>query len=218
MFTHKVHTVISVSIGLLSIASIVLSPAIFVTADTIALKIFHIPELALPLKIFAAGVPFFTLIQVLVAIFRGFDQIDPQIIFNFIVLNILFLAFLPIVIATGLPFVAVFSTYLAALIITFIALLTYTAKKLPPQMSLVAIWDATPITKELLLFSLPLLGVVMLTLVRLWIDTLMLGYFKTSEAVGLYNAAHPLIQSISVPSYALLLIYNPIVTGHIPGT
>jgi O-antigen/teichoic acid export membrane protein len=45
------------------------------------------------------------------------------------------------------------------------------------------------------------------------VDTLMLGYFKTLETVGLYNAAFPLAGFISGPLAALLLIYTPVATG-----
>jgi len=41
----------------------------------------------------------------------------------------------------------------------------------------------------------------------------MLGYFKTLDMVGLYNAAYPLAAFISMPLSALLLIYTPVATG-----
>jgi O-antigen/teichoic acid export membrane protein len=54
---------------------------------------------------------------------------------------------------------------------------------------------------------------ITLNMIISWTDTLMLGYFKTAEVVGLYNAANPLAQLISVPLAALALIYIPIATG-----
>ena len=209
----KVHTTISTSIKLSAIASIAFGFAIFLAAETIALRIFHSPELALPLKIFAAGIPFFTLIQVLVAAFRGFDRVEPQVIFQYLMLNTLFLIILIVTIAIHLPFIAVFYAYLASIVITFAALATYTARKLPKLTGATDARDTQPLTKQLLLFSLPLMGVTMLRMFITWTDTIMLGYFKTPEMVGLYNAAHPLVRSISVPLTALVLIYTPITTG-----
>lgn len=52
----------------------------------------------------------------------------------------------------------------------------------------------------------------MLHQIVVWTDTLMLGYFKAPEVVGLYNAAYPLAQFITEPLAALLLIYTPIAT------
>lgn len=211
--TAKIHEIISSSIKLSSVASIAFSLAIFFTAESIAVKLFHAPDLVLPLKIFSVGIPFFVLMQVFTSIFRGFDRVEPQIIFRYIILNILFIVILAATIIFHLPFNTMFYGYLATLIITFATLAIYTARKLP---KLTASTDPTgtkPITKELLLFSLPLMGVAVLHMVIAWTDTIMLGYFKTPEIVGLYNAAHPLAQIISVPLTALILIYTPITTG-----
>jgi len=195
----RVRANISESIKLSGIASLVLGLAIFFAADTIALKFFHTPELVLPLKIFAAGIPFFTMIQVLVAIFRGFDRVEPTVIFQYIMLNILVLIFLSVIIVIGLPFISVFYAYLAALIMTFIVLAAYAARKIPQPTATPDRKGAHPITKELLLFSLPLMGTAIVSMLITWTDTLMLGYFKTPKIVGLYNAAHPLVTDLATP-------------------
>jgi O-antigen/teichoic acid export membrane protein len=209
----KMRVTISASIKIPVIASVILSLVIFFTAETIAFTLFHAPDLSLPLKIFAAGIPFFTMIHVLGSIFRGFDLMEPQVIFQYFILNILFLILFAVAIVVHLPFTAVFYAYLAALVITFVALAIYTTRKLPQLTGSIDSMNVKPITKELLLFSLPLMGVAMLHMVITWTDTLMLGYFKPPEIVGLYNAAHPLAHIISVPLTALLLIYTPVATG-----
>ncbi|MCK4732054.1 MAG: oligosaccharide flippase family protein [Methanophagales archaeon] len=53
----------------------------------------------------------------------------------------------------------------------------------------------------------------MLGMIIAWADTLMLGYFKTSAMVGLYNTAHPLAHFITSPLEALLLVYMPVTSG-----
>jgi O-antigen/teichoic acid export membrane protein len=47
----------------------------------------------------------------------------------------------------------------------------------------------------------------------LWSDTLLLGYFKTPDVVGLYNAASPLAKFVSEPLALMMLIYIPVATG-----
>jgi O-antigen/teichoic acid export membrane protein len=209
----EVKNTISASIKLSAVASIVLSLAIFLTAEPMALRLFHTAELVLPLKIFAAGIPFFTLIQVLVAIFRGFDRIEPTAIFQYLALNVLFLIILFLIVIAGLPVITIFYAYLAALVITFCTLAAYTARRLPRQTGSDAGINAHPVTRQLLLFSLPLLGVNMFGIVTMWTSTLLLGYFKTPEMVGLYNAASPLARFVSEPLAALILIYTPVATG-----
>lgn len=209
----KVRGAIFVSLRFSTVASIILGLVIFLTADTISVNIFHTPDLIPALKIFAIGIPFLTLIGILVALFRGFDRVGPGVFFQIIILNALNLILLSIIMATDLPFVAVFYAYLAAIIITFIVLAKYTAKKLPQRIGLADMKDTPPLTRELLLFSLPLLGSAIMSTLILNVDTLMLGYFKTPEIVGLYNAAFPLALFVSVPLAALLLIYMPVATG-----
>ncbi|RLI00468.1 flippase, partial [Candidatus Bathyarchaeota archaeon] len=66
--------------------------------------------------------------------------------------------------------------------------------------------------KELIMFSAPLMLSGILWFVMTWTDTLMLGYYKTSEVVGLYNAASPLARLIPVFLNSAAFLYPPIVS------
>jgi O-antigen/teichoic acid export membrane protein len=209
----KVRVTVAVSLQLTIVASIIIGFAHFLGAQIIALNVFHTVDLVLPLRIFAVGVPFFALINVLVAVFRGFDRTEPQAYFQYIVLNVLFLVFFLAIVTLKMPFVAAFYAYMAALVVTFVALLAYTMKKLPLSIPFAARVTGDGVIEELLFFSLPLLGTALLSVTILSMDTLMLGYFKTAEVVGLYNAAYPLAFLISIPLYAATLIYTPVATG-----
>lgn len=211
--TGKVRGTISVSLELVTVASLAIGIALFFSAQAIATNIFHTPQLASSLRIFAVGTPFFALTYIIAAIFRGFDQVEPQVYFQYIMINVLFIAFLILIVATDLPFITVFYAYLASLIITFISAAIYIYKKIPNLITFSDRKANTATRKELLLFSLPLLGTAIFGLSILWMDTIMLGYFKTADIVGLYNAAYPLAQSLSSPPFALTLVYTPIVTG-----
>lgn len=208
-----VRKVISVSIWSTSVASILISIAVFFGADIIALSIFHNSQLAQFLRIFAVGLPFLTLLYIVAAIFRGFDRVEPQIYFQYFTLNVLFVIFLLLTAVADLPFVSVFYAYLLAIVISFIGIVVYAVKRLSFPIIPADKEADKHIIKHLFLFSIPLLGAAILGTVEVWIDTLILGYFKPSEVVGLYSAAYPLAQFISVPTFALILIYTPIVTS-----
>jgi O-antigen/teichoic acid export membrane protein len=49
-------------------------------------------------------------------------------------------------------------------------------------------------------------------MVMSWTDTLMLGYFKTPDVVGVYNAALPLAHLLSVITVSMSFIYVPILS------
>ena len=209
----RVRGVISAYLQLSTVTSLLIGIALFFGAKTIAINIFHTPDLIPALRIFAIGLPFLTIIITFSDIFRGFDQVEPQAYFQYISLNILFiLLLLAVMLLSDLTFVAVFYAYLAAVVLTFIATVIYATKKLPYPVIFVEKKPTPFIKRELLTFSLPLLLTVGLVTVINWTDTLMLGYFKTPETVGLYQAALPLAQFISMPMGALLLIYIPIAT------
>ena len=204
----KVEGVISSSLQIAIIASILLAVALFFTSNVISAQIFHEPGLALPLKIFSIAIPFFVLIDILASLFRGFDEVKPKAYFQDILRHGLFPVLLLPVILLGLSFTAGIHAFSASIVITAIALTVYTAKKAPFTMKRYRV--AGPVTKELLLFSLPLLGVAVLGLILTWTDTLMLGYFKSADVVGLYNGALPLARLIPITLAAMAFIYLPI--------
>lgn len=208
----RVHGAISAYLQLSTVTSLLIGVALFFSAKTVALNIFHTPDLIPAFRIFAIGLPFLTIIITLTDIFRGFDQVRPQAYFQYISLNTLFVLFILVMMLSGLPFVAVFYAYLAAIALTFIATVIYTTKKLPYPVTFTEKTPTLSTKKELLTFSLPLLVAVAMVTIINWTDTLMLGYFKTPGAVGFYNAAYPLAQFIYMPMTALLLIYVPTAT------
>lgn len=208
----RVRGAMSTYIQLSTAISLLIGIALFFGAKTIALNIFHTPDLIPAFRIFAIGLPFLTIISTLTDIFRGFDQVKPQAYFKYISLNTLFILLLLAVMLAGLPFVTVFYAYLAAIALTFTATVIFTTKKLPYPITSAEKKPTPSIKRELLSFSLPLLVVAVLITIINWTDTLILGYFKTPAAVGFYSAAYPLAQFIYMPMGALLLIYVPIAT------
>ncbi len=204
----KVQGVISSSLKIAILASIVLALVLFFSSNIVSTRIFHEPELASTLKIFSIAIPFFVLINILASIFRGFDDVKPKAYFYDILMSGLFPLLLLPVILLGLSFSTSIYAFSTSIILTGIAFAVFTLKAAPfiPRRYPII----SPADKELLLFSLPLLGIFLLGSISSWTDTLMLGYFKTAEVVGLYNAAVPLAQLISVILASMGFIYVPI--------
>ncbi|NMX21234.1 hypothetical protein C5S30_02110 [ANME-1 cluster archaeon GoMg4] len=142
----NVHGVISASIQFATLASILLCLALFFASDTIATMIFHDSELIFPLKIFAFGIPFLTLITIFVSIFRGLDRVKEKVYFQDILRNVFFLLLLLPIVFFGLSFTNVFYAYLISLALCAIALVLYAIKKLP--MKLGSKVSINPVGKE----------------------------------------------------------------------
>ena len=216
----KVRGVISSSIKIAIIASVISALILFLSSDIISTNIFHSSALSTPLKFFSIAIPFTVLMGIFTSLFRGFDRVEPNVYFQNILLSVIYISFLAGAILLGLSFLGVLYAYLASIVITCIAFAIYTIKKLPlPIHSVKEGADANtatainPIGKKLLLFSLPLLAVTMLNMIMSWTDILMLGYFKTTDVVGLYNGALPLAHLIPMTLNSMGFIYVPIVSG-----
>ncbi len=206
----KVRGVISSSIKIALVASVAIAAISFFVSDFISVNIFHTPELSTALKIFSIAIPFTALINVLIAIFRGFDMVDAKVYFQDIVRPVLYILFLVAVVLSGLSFLGVVCAYVLSIAVTCVVFVAYMTKISP---LLVGGNDVTnPMTKKLSEFSVPLLAISMLMMVMSWTDTLMLGYFKTPDVVGVYNAALPLAHLLSMTLSSMSFIYIPIIS------
>jgi O-antigen/teichoic acid export membrane protein len=118
-----------------------------------------------------------------------------------------------VVVFVNKDYINIFYAYFASIIITFIILTLYSFK-------FVKLLYHSPIkiftgklSKQLLIFSLPLLGTSFFNLLISYTDTLMLGGIKDSVSVGLYNGAFPLAIFVTFPLTALITIFMPIFSG-----
>lgn len=208
---NKVKCVIFSTVQLSVIASLFCFSLFFFSADFLT-ALFHLQQSSV-LKIFALAVPFFVIIEILASIFMGFSRVHEKVYFRDVLMNILKVSFIAFVIILGYSFLEMIYAYLLSIVIGSIAFILYSIKKLPVGITNTDSGDNTDadhVTKDLLLFSLPLLVTYVLSTIFLQMDTLMLGYFKTAAIVGLYNAALPVSQLIPIFMTSLIFIYVPI--------
>lgn len=206
----NVRSVISSSIKIALATSISLAAISFFVSDFISINIFHTPELSTPLKIFSVAIPFSVLLSVFIAIFRGFGKVDEKVYFQDVLRPVLFLLFLIGVVLFNLPFIGFFYAYILSIAVTCVSFMMYMMKKFAQSIGKNSVGN--PMTKKLLSFSIPLLAVSMMIMVMSWTDTLMLGYFKTPEVVGVYNAALPLAHLLSTVIASVGFLYIPIIS------
>jgi O-antigen/teichoic acid export membrane protein len=209
---ERIPELISSSVVLSIIASILLGVFVYLLSGFIAIDIFNDSALIDPLKVFAIGIPFLTLIDILVSLFRGFNQVKPTVYFHYILINLLFPIFLFIVIIFDKSVINIYYSYIASSIVVSISLLIYVYKYTTPSKVFSVKSALGPTARKLVSFSLPLLGSSMLFMLVIWTDTLLLGVFRSSSEVGLYNAATPLAQFLSFPLISIGLIYMPVLS------
>jgi O-antigen/teichoic acid export membrane protein len=208
----KVREIVFSSIEIAAISSIFFSIVLFLTSGIISIKLFHSPELATPLRVFCIAIPFFVLIQTFASIFRGFERAEPNVYFFQILQNSLFPLLLLVVIMLTLPFMGVIWAFVVSIVLTFVAFTVYAARKPSLVLKQERFTPISQTSKELLLFSLPLFGVLMFHLSATWLDTLMLGFFKTATDIGLYNAAQTFTALFPMVLEAATFIYFPLIS------
>lgn len=73
-------------------------------------------------------------------------------------------------------------------------------------------FDKSPISKEFLVFTIPMSLTAITGIVIRWADTLFLGYFTTASAVGIYNSALLIASLLAVFEEAFNQVFIPALT------
>lgn len=201
--TEKVAGIVYSSLQLSIAAGLFFFLVVFLLSDFLK-EIFHL-EQSMVLKMFAIAIPFLTVIEVLSYIFMGFDRIKEKVFFRDILMYLLRVSGIAFAFIIGSGFPGMMYAYLLPTVIVAVVFTGYAFKKISINLK-----DYAVVRKKLFRFSIPLLITSISTLIMLRIDTLMLGYFKTSDIVGLYNAAFPIAQLIPIFLFSMIMIYVPI--------
>lgn len=204
---QRVGEIIRASLQVSIIVSLFLFLILFLSSDLL-MRIFHLQQSTI-FKVFSIAIPFFVSIEILSSIFRGFNSVKEKVYFRDFLMSFLRIVFMVIVIVAGLPFINMIYAYTLSIVITSMVFIIYTYRKEVSRFLKITAEIKKTRTK-LLRFSLPLLTTSMLALILSWSDTMILGYFRTPDIVGLYNAAHPIASIIPMMLTSMILIYSPI--------
>jgi O-antigen/teichoic acid export membrane protein len=160
-------------------------------------------------RVLSISVPFSLLLDFLISFFRGIERAEVKVLFSDFLRNFVFLSVLVAVFLKKMPFHLIMMGYVISFVISAVSILLYTVREVgSPQVK-----RTLPVAEEMILFSLPLLGGSLFQLITAWADTLLLGVFKSSGEIALYNAALPTSKLIQAFLGALLFIYMPVATS-----
>ena len=210
---ERITDLIKSSVILVIILSFFISIMIFLFSEAISKIVFDDIALILPLQIFSISIPILTLIFILTSIFRGFDNVVPQVIFHYSLLYLLFTAFIIIIIFLGLDFIFVIISFVIASLISLIILLFYTKKKLLKKLVRTDKKINFGVSKSLIFFSLPLLSSAIIMSLNKRAGILFLGSLKSSTEVALFSSVGPLSEIIAFLLSTMIVIYMPIISG-----
>jgi len=204
----KAKGIVFTSFSLTSTISLSISISLFFIAPLLG-SFFSKPELTEVIKIFSVLIPILGISQLIVVIFRGLENVKPKVFFQDIGNFAIKIVFLLVVIWMNWGFKGVLYANIVSSFLILLLLIYYAHSHLPSSISNA---KADWLGKELIAFCLPLFGLGLLNMISSWTDTLMLGFFKASNEVGVYNAALKLARLIPIPLQAAVFMYLPIAT------
>ncbi|ACJ17192.1 Polysaccharide biosynthesis related protein [Thermococcus onnurineus NA1] len=204
----RIKELISTAMIIVTLNSVVWMTILILGAEGIS-RIFNEDGLNLALKIMAFTLPFSALTTTVISVSHGFGRVREKVYFQNIAPPVAFLILILVGILMKFPFTYVFFAYVLSQTVTFLALSIDVRKvKLFEFRFLISL----KIAKDLINFSIPLMLTGILGFIMNWTDTLMLGYYISSEVVGIYSAATPLARLITIVLASTSTIYTPIVT------
>lgn len=203
----RIRGIIRAAFQIEMLLAIVLSLVLFLGAG--AIEDFYQEEgLKTVLRIFAVQIPLFNLVHIIIMIFRGFDNARPELYFNKLMLIGVRFLFLLVVVLTTSSLVKILMAYAGTQAVTSLAAVLYYWKRGPLPFT----GESTPMRKELLLFSIPLFGSVLLGQLTSWTDVLILEHFTSADSVGLYNGALPICGLIPIFLGAAGFLFVPVLS------
>lgn len=206
---HGIDSTISTCIKISMASSIAVMLLLLLLSKNIAEGIYNNPLLANILFIFALSLPFLVILYNIEIIAQAFMAIGYVVLARniaeplskvVITLGLLFFGF-------GIAGAAI--GYAIGSVIGSILLFYFLQKRVYSLFG--ALKSKIANTGPLFSFSLPLFLTDFAITAFVGIDTLMLGYFKTSETVGIYNAAAPTGVLVLIIPIALYTVFYPVI-------
>ena len=210
---HKVYELIisAIFMGLIAgVLAMLVSPVLF---QRLAGEGFDMQGKILSIvRIMIFAIPFTILLNLTVAIYRGFDRTNVNMYFYNIIRPLSLLGFALAAVFLHVSFKGVVFADLLSMIFTFGIMSVYFVKNPPINPPIKPEWKLkfSEPTKQLIRYSFPLLISATLLNLMTWTDTIMLGYFKSAEVVGVYNAVYPLVGFLSMIINSMGFVYIPV--------
>jgi O-antigen/teichoic acid export membrane protein len=190
--SRGVRSVVGKTLALTAVSATLVAAFLFVSADRLWARAFDMPELGPLLRLLSLSVPFLAVMAVALAATQGFQVMKYAVYSQAVFHPSANLAFASIFYAFGSRLEgAVHAWLLASLLASILSLhfLRRLMRTASTTESRRAEKKSTPTAGDLLGHSSPLVLIIFLTSLLMWTDTLMLGYFRSENEVGIYSAA-----------------------------
>lgn len=211
---EKIKQVIKTCLKITLPLSILISILFFIFSKQISLYFFHTQDLTIVFKILAFAIPIIVFRDIIFSTFQAFQKIKYVVYSKNIAENITKIVLTLVFLILGFKLIGFTLAYVLGILCGTISAFFFLKRKILPSMKTETMKesDQPALKKELLTYSLPLLFDSIIYSLIIWIDTLMLGYFRTPSEVGIYNAALPMAFLMYMIPFTLLTLFIPVLT------
>lgn len=192
---------LSIPVGLL------VGGGIVVFAPAIATYVFHDPSTTPLLRIFGAAVPLATFVKLAVGGMGGVKQSIPKVVIQNVGLPLTRFLGMAAAVFLGAGALGVSWAYFIAYAVAAV-IGVYYLWRLTPLFDLGA--DYVPSHRKLVVFCAPLMVTAGMMTVFTQSDIFLLGFFDTTEAVGIYGVVYPVAQLLTIPISAFGFLFTPV--------
>lgn len=187
--------------------SVFLAILLFIFSNQISTIIFHDPNLSKLLKVMSLTIPFAAITLLFLAALRAFRKIEYDVGVREIAEKSIRLFVFLILFFLGFGAFGAAISFLVSAIGSFLLAFYYLHKTARLGENIKTVYYP----QEMFSYSLPLFLSGIMVVVIAWTDLLMLGYFKTPNEVGIYNAVLPTASLMFILPTAIISLFLPVV-------
>ncbi len=193
------------------LCSLLVTFCLYLNADLLANQLFSKPELESVIHLLSIAIPFLTLMTIALAVTQGFKRMKYSAYCQDIFYPLVNLSLAIVFFLIGYELFGVMLAWILSTILSFLLSL-YFLKKVTSEIIIEkATQSVVPKLTGLISYASPLLLIVLLTTLLTWVDTLMLGYFRTSTEVGIYGAAAKTAMLTGIILVSVNTIFSPMI-------
>lgn len=209
---QRVSSSIAVAFLLILGIGTLLSAMLFFATPEIALSVYDNPSLTSFFYAFALGIPFYLILRLAAAVFRGFQRMTTFVFFRHVLRQGLIFLLVLVFYFLHLPEQHLGLVYFVAFLLCGLSALVFTLKTVPLSRRSVQL-DLSE-ARTLFQFSWPLMMSSVVMMLLHYTDTLMIGYYLKQAQVGLYNAGVPISELLAVVYDSFVPLLVPIMTTY----
>ncbi len=211
---NNIRYIFRFSVLILTLSSIFFSLILFFSSEFISINLFHEPNLIIFLKILSIAMPFYMIGSVFLCLIRGFEKIKVHSFISEFFQTLIKLVSLLLLIFFGVKANSVALSYLIGILTVFFVAYLYCRYKLPEIFKSYILKEKIKkqIKSKFFLYSIPLIFSNILFDLFAYTDSSVIGFFKGSSDVGIYNAAFPIASlMVFVPSLFLQILFPMVI-------